>query len=108
MPEEENMIVVRNVFRLKFGQSREAVSAWKEMAALSQRVNWGARELRLLTDAVGPFYTLVFEATFDDLATYEREAKRVMGIPEWGEVYRRFAPHVESGYREVFSVVALE
>jgi hypothetical protein len=102
------MVVVRNVFRLKFGHTKDAVAVWKEMSALGKRLNYGAREMRLLTDAVGPFYTLVFEVTFDDLATYEREAKRMMGQPEWGQVYQRFNPHVESGYREIFTVVSLE
>jgi hypothetical protein len=102
------MILVRNVFRLKFGQTRDAVAAWKEMVALSKRLNFGDRGVRLLTDAVGPFYTLVFEVAFDDLATYEREAKRMMASAEWGEAYRRITPHVESGHREIFNIVSLD
>ncbi len=99
------MILVRNVFRLKFGHTREAVAAWKEMTEVARRVEFGGRDLRLLTDAVGPFYTLVFELTFEDLGTYERESKQLMTNAEWGEVYRKITPHVESGYREIFNVV---
>lgn len=102
------MIVVRNVFRLKFGQSRAAVASWRRMATLARRLEYGAREMRLLTDVVGPFYTLVFEVTFDDLATYEKESKRVMANAEWAEVYKDFSPHVESGYREIFTVVGTD
>jgi hypothetical protein len=102
------MIIVRNVFRLKFGHTRDAVTAWKGMAALATRLQFGASNLRLLTDAVGPFYTVVFELTFEDLSTYERETKQMMANPEWGEAYRQITPHVESGYREIFNVVALE
>lgn len=102
------MIVVRNVFRLKFGRTREALAVWKQMGALAGKVDFGAKNLRLLTDAVGPFYTLVFETTFDDLATFERESKRVMAIGEWGEIYKQLTPLVESGYREIFNVVPLE
>ena len=78
------------------------------MVANARRLNFGARDMRVLTDLVGPFYTLVFELTFDDLQTYEREAKRVMGTQEWGQVYQRFTPHVESGYREIFNLVPVE
>jgi hypothetical protein len=102
-----SMIVVRNVFRLKFGHTKEAVAAWKEMIGLAKRLNFGSQDLRLLTDAVGQFYTVVFENTFPDLATYEKEAKRVMATPEWGEAYRKITPHVESGYREIFTIVPL-
>lgn len=99
------MILVRNVFRLKFGHAREAVAAWKEMAGLARRLEFGGRDFRLLTDAVGPFYTLVFELTFEDLAAYERESKQLMANAEWGEMYRKITPHLESGSREIFNVV---
>jgi len=32
------MIVVRNVFQLKFGKAREALALWKEGRALFQRL----------------------------------------------------------------------
>ena len=58
------MIVIRNVFRLKFGQAREAVAVAKEGLAIQKRVLTGVEHSsRLLTDVTGPFYTLVLELT---------------------------------------------
>ena len=58
------MILVRNVFQLKFGQSRDAVAAWKEGLAIAERAGVPRGRWRLLTDLAGPdFYTLVLEGT---------------------------------------------
>ena len=56
------MIVIRNVFRLKFGKAREAVALFKEGIAIQKRVGAGMDfSTRLLTDVTGPFYTVVLE-----------------------------------------------
>ena len=50
------MVVIRNVFRLKFGKAREAVALFKEGIAIERRVGAGAGidfPTRLLTDVAG-------------------------------------------------------
>ncbi len=99
------MIVVRNVFRMKFGVARDAVALFQEGIALTRSIGFGSGAPRLLTDLVGPFYTLVLEHTFESLAEWERSAP-VMNQPEWKAWYAKVVPVMESGYREVFTVVA--
>ncbi len=99
------MIVVRNVFQLKFGKAREALAVWKDGRALFQRLGMPMEKSRLLTDVVGPFYTLVHEITVDSLAEYEREGQKVMGDEQWHTWYARFSALCEGGHREIFSVV---
>ena|SRR5215210_6511774 len=100
------MIVVRNVFRLKFGKAREAVALLKEAMAIQKRVMSGVEySTRILTDVTGPFYTLVLELTVPSLATFEGNAPRLFGDKEFQANYQKMAPLVESGYREVFSIV---
>ena len=98
------MIVVRNVFRLKFGQARPALAAWKEGASLMKKLGMGGSP-RLLTDLVGTSYTLVFENSYDSLAAFENDARTIMGNPEWRAWYDKFVPHCEQGYREIMNVV---
>ena len=99
------MIVVRNVFRLKFGKARDAMAAWKEGLAIGERAGLRRNSTRLLTDLVGPeFYTLVLETTYDSLADFERSARDLMGNSEWQAWYPRFSAFAEGGYREVLSV----
>jgi hypothetical protein len=99
------MIVVRNVFQLKFGKAREALAVWKEGRPLFQRLGMPMEKSRLLTDVSGPFYTLVHELSFDSLTDFEREGPKVMGDEQWHAWYARFSALCESGHREIFSVV---
>lgn len=96
------MIVVRNVFQLKFGKAREAKEAMKGLLAINQRLGY-AREMRVLTDLTGPFYTMVLEMSFPSLGDLER--MQPMGDPAWKDAYAKFVPLVESGRREIFSIV---
>ena len=100
------MVVIRNVFRLKFGKAREAVALFKEGTAIQKRTGAGVDfSTRLLTDVTGPFYTVVLEITVPSLAAFEAEAPRLMGDKDWQANYQKIGALVESGYREVFTLV---
>ena len=98
------MILVRNVFRLKFGKMKDALGLWKEGREIARRTGSTAK-MRAMTDLVGPFYTLVMEEEFPSLTEMEREMQRDTGQEEWKAWYQKFVPLVDSGYREVFTVV---
>ncbi|HTX18809.1 MAG TPA: hypothetical protein VMG34_09120 [Bacteroidota bacterium] len=98
------MILVREVFQLKFGKAKEAKAAWKEGAAILQRHNLPVG--RALTDLVGPYYTFVLENTHNDLASFESSMKSNLAMKEFGQWYQeKFSPLVESGMREIFTIV---
>jgi hypothetical protein len=97
------MIVVRNVFQLKFGKAKEAMVLIRESEAMMRRS--GAAPTRYLTDVTGQFYTLVMEITYESLAAMEKAQKDVMGAKEFSEWYQRFIPLVESGHREIYSIM---
>ena len=99
------MVVIRNVFRLKFGKAREAVPLFKESVAIQERVGAGLGfSSRLLTDVTGPFYTVVLEITVPNLAAFEAAAPQLMGDKDWQANYQKIGSLVESGYREVFTL----
>jgi hypothetical protein len=99
------MIVVRNVFKLKFGGARESTPLWKEGVEIAGRAGFARGSARLLTDVVGPFYTLVLETTHESLGEYERAARGLMESAEWKTWYAKVVPLTEGGYREVYAVV---
>ena len=72
------MIVIRNVFQLKYGKAREALAVMKEGLAIQKRLATDV-SARLLTDVTGPHYTLVLELTVPNLATFEAEAEERVG-----------------------------
>jgi hypothetical protein len=95
------MIVVRDIFQLKFGKAREAKELWKE--GIAKMKNNGFVPDRLLSDVTGPYYTVVMESTFDSLADFEKSAHEAMS-DEWRNWYQKFVPIVDSGRREIFTV----
>jgi hypothetical protein len=97
------MIVVRNVFQLKFGKAREAVAHWKRGKALLQKT--GHSPIRLLTDVTGPHYTLVMESQFRSLADVEKAHLTTAATREWRAWYKKFTTLVESGRREIYRTV---
>jgi hypothetical protein len=69
---------------------------------------WGAGldfSTRLLTDVTGPFYTVVLELTVPNLAAFEGAAPQFLGDKDWQANDQKVASLVESGSREIFTVV---
>jgi hypothetical protein len=97
------MIVVRDIFNLKFGKTRDAMTLWQDGTKFLPQT--GASPARLLTDVTGDYYTVVLESTFNSLADYEKAHSQTGQSKEWHEWYQKFTPLVESGRREIFSVV---
>ncbi len=95
------MILVREVFQLKFGKAKEAKALWKEGAVIFEKAGYS---VRALTDLTGPFYTFVVEISFESLADFEKGPQDAMGV-EWGKWYQNFSPLLVSGQREVFTIV---
>jgi hypothetical protein len=98
------MIVIRNTFKLKFGKAREAVAVMKDGLAIHKRLAPEA-SARLLTDVTGRHYTLVLEVTVPNLGAIEPMVGRVFGDQEFQANYQKMVPLVESGHREIFTIV---
>ena len=72
------MIVVRNVFRLKFGKAKEAIALLKQGIAIQKQAGVEMNQ-RIIADLVGTFYTLVLELTVPNMGTLEANMPKVMG-----------------------------
>ena len=100
------MIVVRNVFHLKFGKAREATALMKEGLAAQKKALAGVDySTRMLADVTGAFYTLVLELSVPSLGVYEANVSKAMGDPDFQATYRKMAELVDSGHREIYTVV---
>jgi hypothetical protein len=100
------MIVIRNVFHLKFGKAREATALMRESVAAQKKALAGLEfSSRILTDLTGTFYTLVLEITVPNLTAFEGNMSKAMGDADFQASYRKLAELVESGHREIFTIV---
>jgi hypothetical protein len=98
------MIVVRDIFYLKFGKAKDAKALMPEAEELSKK--YGFNNTRALTDLVtGHSYTLVFESTWDSLSAWENSAKTGMGEKDWQAWYAKFVPLIDSSFREILTIL---
>jgi hypothetical protein len=101
------MVVIRDVFRLKFGQSKEGVALWKEAAASLRTSGYGAINVRLLTDLAGtPYYTAILESTFNSVAEWENAHHAARDNAQWKALYSKIIAFTEVGHREILNVIA--
>jgi hypothetical protein len=100
------MIIVRDIFRVKFGQTKDVVSQWKIARDILQKGGYGNLQPRLLSDLAGaPFYTVILETTYDSVTAWEKAHMKMKDVAEWKAVYGKIIPLTESGHREILSVI---
>jgi hypothetical protein len=93
------MIVVRHVFQAKYGKANELVALFKEMARQEPKMAG-----RILTDLVGPFFTVVTEVEVASLAEWERMMKDMFGKPDFEKLFARSVALIDSGRREIYTL----
>jgi hypothetical protein len=99
------MLVVRQVFRAKYGRGDELVALFQEFNARTREAGETAPRFRILTDASGPFFTVVTEVEVESFAAWEGSFRASMDRPWMGEWFGRMMPIVDSGSREFYNVV---
>ena len=97
------MILVRDVFQLKFGKAKEAKILAKESITIQKKLGYDPP--RLLTDLTGPYYTFVMERTFQNLSEFENAIGEILSDKEFGQWYQKMIPLVDSGRREIYTIV---
>jgi len=97
------MIIVLNVFSIKFGKVKEIKALFKEAQKIN--IEHGINGMRMMTDVTGPSYTFVVETSHKSLSEFEKNLQKMFASKEWEEVYQKMIPLMKSGYREIFTIV---
>jgi hypothetical protein len=97
------MIIVRDIFHLKFGEAKQATALLNEGRDALTKAGYPVD--RILADVTGEYYTLVMESRVENLAQFEEALGKSSGVKEWQDVFRRLVPLVHSGRREILRVV---
>lgn len=93
------MILVRDVFQARYGKGGELVALLKEARSMAD-IGYG----RILTDASGPFFTVVTEMEVASLGEWEKRVAEIFSHPDFGKWFARMEPLVESGRREFYNI----
>ena len=99
------MIMIRDVFQAKYGRGDALVALLQELPQMAAGAGFAELPYRLLTDASGPFFTVVTETEVASLAEWERQFAESMDRPEFGEWFSRMVDLVDHGRREFYHIV---
>jgi hypothetical protein len=98
------MLIVRDIFTCKPGQAGRLAKLWKRVMGSDPKV-------RVLTDLVGPYNTVMMEWQVDSMADWEAEMKKYEKgemppmDPADAEAMKNYTEHYLTGRREVWKVV---
>jgi hypothetical protein len=99
------MLIARQEFQAKYGRGDELVALFQELNQRMREEGESGPSFRILTDASGPFFTVVTEAEVESLAAWEGSFREAMSRPWMNDWFARMMPLVESGSREFYHVV---
>jgi hypothetical protein len=96
------MILVREVFQLKYGQG----DALPQLFGEARQTFLRDTSARLLFDLSGQFFTAVVEIEMESLAAWERRIAELFSNPEATDWFARLVTTVESGRREFYTIAS--
>ena len=96
------MYVVRDIFQTKPGKAKELAAKFK--AAAPHLEQMGMKNMRVLTDAVANYWTVVAEGEVESLDHYFEMARHEREHPEIAAAMQGYMDLVKGGRREIFRV----
>ena len=97
------MILVRDVFQAKYGKGDDLVALLKE---IMENGVGRATEERILTDASGPFFTIVYQRNYESLTEWDKPLEENVSNFDFAEWFARMMELVDSGQREFYNIEA--
>lgn len=96
------MYVVRNVFQARPLCAGQLVARFKAAAPILEELGHG--RMRVLTDIVAGFWTVVVEAEVEDLGRHLDASRTVTSDDRLREIMSGYTDLVAGGRREVFKI----
>jgi hypothetical protein len=98
------MILIRDIFYLKFGKARDAQAMLGELKEIGKKLNYPMG--RALTDLVTSHsYTLILGSEWKSLSDWENMMKNESNRNAWTDWYQKFIPLCDSASREILNVL---
>lgn len=94
------MILVRQVYHLKFGMSEQAVKLLKELL----QEFMPDTQAMILSDISGRDFTVVLEGEFESLQSWQDQRQEGYQRPEFVEWFGQFQDIVETSFTEIYNL----
>ena len=96
------MYIVREVFNTKPGKAKELVKKFKQAAPHFEKD--GLTKMRIMTDMVSTYWTVVMEFEVNDLGEFANAVRGGTSQPEVAKIMDGYMDLVQGGHREIFVV----
>jgi hypothetical protein len=96
------MYLIRDVFKARPGRAKDLVAKFKQ-AAPHMRTP-GLHGMRVMTDTVAGYWTVVCETEVEELQAYFDMGRSHPAVPEVDEAMKGYMDLVYGGHREVFRI----
>lgn len=96
------MYVVRDVFNAKPGKAKNLVEIFKNTSPHIESI--GASNIRILTDTVSNYWTVVWEFQVDSVNDYFNMLNNKDNAAKVGAAMQGYMDFIQGGHREIFKV----
>jgi len=96
------MYLIRDIFNTKPGRAKDLVAKFKR--AMPHMRAPGVAGMRVMTDTVAGYWTVVYETEVEELQTYFDLARVQSPSPELDEAMKGYMELVNGGHREIFRI----
>jgi len=97
------MYLIREVFQAKPGKAKNLVKMFKAAAPHFANMG-GAQNLKVMTDIVSNYWTVVLESETEDIGGFFTNLRSATMSDELKEIMKDYMDYVESGRREIFMI----
>ena len=96
------MLLIRDVFKTKPGKAKNLVNIMKQAIPFMEAA--GFSNVKLMTDVVSNYWTVVLQSEVESLAGFESKVSGFSSRPELAEIMKGYIDNIEGGYREIFKI----
>jgi hypothetical protein len=96
------MYQIREVFKTKPGKAKELVSIFKKTAQFMEKE--GYSNIKIMTDLVMDYWTVVIELETDNLNTFLSELRSSPHEEQVREIMKGYMDLVTGGHREIYKI----
>ncbi|HEY3204085.1 MAG TPA: hypothetical protein VGL03_10535 [Thermoanaerobaculia bacterium] len=96
------MYVIRDIFNTKPGRAKDLVAKVKQ--AMPHMRAPGVHGMRVMTDTVAGYWTVVCETEVEELQAYFDAGRGQSHSPEVDEAMKGYMELVNGGHREIFRI----
>lgn len=96
------MYLVREIMNTKPGKAKEIVATFKKAKPFMEKE--GIKNMMIMTDIVGDYWTVIMQYEVDDLAGFFSTIRSSTGGKELQEIMKGYMDLVNGGRREIFLI----